>query len=168
MKRPILTALAAAAVLTLAGCGSSTSTEPTTTTVAKLTKAQLIEKADKICVDYKARSKKEIPEPKSAADLGDYLDKNLALAKEQFAAIKALGEPSDDAATYKAAIDAQTKALDALDKKIPELKKNPESIGDDTEIKALTDASDKAASAFGFKECGKTSSSSDETTTTTA
>ena len=166
MKRLII-ATAVAAVLFVTGCGSSSTTStPTTTAAAKLTKAQLIEKGDAICKDYDKKSK-DIPAPKAEADLVDYLDKSLKLAKEQLAAIKALGEPSEDAAAYKAALDMQSNFIDSLEKKIPEFKKDPSKISSDAEMDAQSKASNKSAQAFGFKECGKGSSGSSSDTTTT-
>lgn len=165
MKRLIMAAGVASA-LTLAGCsGSSTTSTPTTTAAPGLTKAQLIEKADAICKETDAKQK-AIAEPKSEADVADYLDKNLKLAKDQMVSIKALGNPTDDTAAYIVTLESQTKVLDALEKKIPDFKKDPSKIASDTEMETLSKASEKAAAAFGFKECGQSGSSSKTTTTT--
>ena len=159
MKRLILAiGVTAALTTTFAGCGSKTETAApaatTTTAAPKQTKAELITKADAICKEY-ATKRKAIPEPKAEADLGEYLDKNLELAKEQIGKIKDLGEPADEAAAWNAALAKQTSFIELLEKKLPDLKKDPSAIASDTEITAAEKESNQAAKDFGLKECGK-------------
>jgi hypothetical protein len=106
-------AASALVVIALAGCsktdttttaGSSGSTAaPTTTAAAGTSKASIIEKADKICVEAK-KEQKEIPTPKSESDIETYLKKVVESQKASLKKIKDLGEPSEDADKFKDAL----------------------------------------------------------------
>jgi hypothetical protein len=172
-------AACALVAIALAGCsktdttstGGSSSTVAGSSSSSKITKAALIEKADKICVDNKA-AQKAIPTPKADSDVADYLNKVVDLQKESVKKVKDLGEPDTDADKLKDAIAKQDKVIELFEKKLPEIAKDPGMVDTDKELKEAGDAADKAAKDFGFKECGKDSSSSsssgssDETTTT--
>ena len=170
-------AACALVAIALAGCSK---TETTSTgggsTIAgsssssKLTKAALIEAADKICVENKA-AQKAIATPKSDADVEDYLKKVVEQQKSAVKKVKDLGDPDTDADKLKDAIAKQEKVIDLFEKKLPEIAKDPSLVDTDKELKAAGEEADKAAKDFGFKECGKdsgssSSGSSDETTTT--
>lgn len=165
MKRFILAfVLATGLTAGLGGCSSSATpqvatTLTTTTAVApgvRLTKAQLIEKADATCKEFNQKQS-ELEAPKNQAGIADYLDKNLELFRSHLAGLRALGEPTEDASAYKSFLTLQAALVESLEKKIPEYKKNPDLMNKDTEIDTQRKAASAAASAFGLKECGKTS-----------
>ncbi len=176
MRRSALLALAASALI-LVGCSSTSTTSTgdgtTTTTQAKVAKAVVIEKGDKICKDADAEVGDQ-PKSESEADVKAYLVKGVKSNRASIVAIKAIGVPDSDADKLTEALDAQSSALDLLEKKIDTFAKDPSTLASDTEVTAAVAKSKAAAQAFGFKECGKSSDSSssgsgsDKTTTTTS
>ena len=115
---------------TTAAAGASTTTAKTSggdsgdgLPVGELTKAELIVKVDAICVSTREKLA-QLPEPKSEADFGDYLDQGLVLTKQELEDIEALGAPKDDADAYREAIAPLQKATVLLEEKLPALKKD--------------------------------------------
>jgi len=169
MKKTL--AACALVALALAGCSKTETTStggtpgstaaPTTTTSAPAgpSKAEIIEKADKICVDAK-KEQRDIPQPTSDAEVESYLQKIADAQKSSLKKIKDLGEPSEDADKFKDAVAKAEKVVEVFESKLSEIAKDPNLVQTDSELKEAGDEAEKAAQDFGFKECGKSSSSS--------
>jgi len=169
MKKTL--AACALVALALAGCSKTETTStggtpgstaaPTTTTTAPAgpSKAEIIEKADKICVDAK-KEQRDIAQPTSDADVESYLQKIADAQKSSLKKIKDLGEPSEDADKFKDAVAKAEKLVEVFESKLSEIAKDPDLVQTDPELKEAGDEAEKAAQDFGFKECGKSSSSS--------
>jgi len=159
--------------ISLVACGGSKSSssdsaaKATTTTVAPLTKAEFIAKADPICA--KASSQVDAqPEPKSANELVTLVKNIVGIIKPAIADLRALPAAAEDAAVFKEHfLDPNQAQLDAADRFLAAV---PGANGDEAKITALaekfdketsdaqnaSEAHDKALKDFGFSDCAKT------------
>ncbi len=145
--RAVRLLLAGLLVVGAAACGGGGDDE-------RLTKGELVEKADAVCVDY-ARKVKALGDPQTLTDLSTYAQAAHQALAAGLTELHTLNPPPDLAAKYEAWLAAGDRALDRID----ELQKAA-AKGDETEIQRLVDAakredeqSDRLARELGMTEC---------------
>jgi hypothetical protein len=149
-------AVASIGVVTSAGC-SGTLSDPALkgTRPSNVPKATLITDGDEICAATDARIA-QIAEPVNPEDIEPFFRQSMDVLRDEVRKLKALGSPDTDAEKLTVALAKTTKAYDELERRIPDIAKDPNLMNTDPTLQAeLADAGD-AMAAFGFKTCGQT------------
>lgn len=176
MKRMVTTAavVGLAGALALSGCGKSdpaasgsgSATSSSVTTVVRTTvttqapsstpipKAEFITKADKICRDSNARLSNN-PKTTAPADVESWVSAVIDSHRLQLAQIQALGVPDPGAAEFAEYAQLHKKLYDQVEADKAAIAQDPGKILEPA-LADPTNAVLKAATAFGFKECGNT------------
>lgn len=153
MRLSALLALGLATVVAVAGCGGSGAAD---TTVAAISKAEFIKKADAICAKGQKRSQSELnafgkenkaPEAKepTTAEWSEIGTQILVPAlQRQLDEVRQLGSPAKDEEQIGEYLDQSEEAIE-------ELEENPESAKSPTKL--LADAH-QTIKGYGFKVCG--------------
>ncbi len=129
-------AVALGAAVAFVGCGGGGGD--------RLSKADYIKEADKICAASSAETD-EITPPEAEEDVGAYFETAGKVVKAMLKDLRALNGPKDDEATVDSIYDDYENVLDEiLDDPIAAL-----SIEDDPFIEV-----GKRAQEYGFQECG--------------
>jgi hypothetical protein len=140
---PLLLALA----LLAAGCGGGGS---------RLSKQELVAKADAICTDYNAKFN-ALGQPNSMDELKSFADKALPIAKEGREKLGELKPPKVIEDTYNEWLAEGDKAVDAIERLRDAAEKNDTAavrkIGE--EANRENQHSDRLARQLGFKACGQ-------------
>jgi hypothetical protein len=122
----------------------------------RLSREQLVAKADAICKDYNAKFN-ALGQPNSMDELGSFADKALPIAQEGRTKLGELKPPEDLQATYDKWLAEGDKAVDAIKRLRTAAEKNDaaavRSIGE--EANRENHKSDQLASQLGFKACGQ-------------
>ena len=148
MKRMMLSLLVVMSLgllIVFAGCGSSNT----------LTKAELIEKGDKICETYKEKTDKIQP-PKNFQDLEKSTEQVKQNAQEAFDDFSDLNPPKDDEGTIDEFLSIKEELIGQMDEVIKaaadqDAAKVQKIVQEGTE---KGDKSKEIASEYGFKVCG--------------
>ena len=143
MKRAIVALFAAAA----AGCGGGGG--------ERLSRAELVERADAICSRYEARLD-ALGRPANASELRSFADRALPIARDGREELGELSPPEELEETYDAWLEQGDEAIE-----IVERLREAAAEGDQGEIQEIaedaqrTDAeSNRLAQELGFEECG--------------
>jgi hypothetical protein len=136
----------AAGALVLAGCGGGT----------RLSREELVTKADAICKDYNARFT-ALGTPNSLEELKTFADKALPIAKEGNSKLAALKPPASLEDTYKAWLAEGDKAVDAIGRLSTAARTN-----DTAEVRRIgreaareNQRSNRLARQLGFESCAE-------------
>ena len=156
-SRVVAVVCLALGVAMVVGCSSSLS-DPTLkgTVPTNVPKAKLIADGDDICAATDARIAL-IPEPVAPDDIDPFFRQSLDALRDEVRKLQALGTPDADADQLAAALAKATKAYDELERRIPDLAKDPNLMNTDPTIQTLMAEAGEATVAFGFKVCGQTS-----------
>jgi hypothetical protein len=139
----VTVALAGAAALTVAGCGSG-----------RLSHGDFVRKADAVCSAYDARVN-VLTRPTSYDDIISYVETTLPLYVAALDELRALQPPAADEAAVKAWLAANRKVEMAV-KNLREaaMRHDPAATNDaSAAVQAASLASRKAAAALGLKVC---------------
>ena len=144
MRKPLAVGAATIAValsLGLAACGSDDSDEG-------LTKAEVIEQADAVCLDYTEQLAEIVSNLDPQATQADaealVTDEIVPLYEQEIEELRAIEPNSDDEAAY-------TEMLDTLESELQAIEDDPSRItSGDTAFPEAT----KMAQEFGLTECG--------------
>ena len=144
MRKPLAVGAATIAValsLGLAACGSDDSDEG-------LTKAEVIEQADAVCLDYTGQLAEIVSNLDPQATQADaealVTDEIVPLYEQEIEELRAIEPNSDDEAAY-------TEMLDTLESELQAIEDDPSRIcSGDTAFPEAT----KMAQEFGLTECG--------------
>ena len=164
-----------AALVVMAGCGSSSSSDNGGNTEASLTKAEFIAKADALCEASKAKqeplrtkiedaARKARGEEQSRGSISDSTRRELAQTLEQVVAIaeadlsqvQALGQPQADANQLEAIFQKTESAFVASRAYAAALENHEDAKAQAVAEKDNAETSDTAglAKQYGFKVCG--------------
>ena len=150
MRRPVAL-LAGALTVLLAACGGGSGQEE------QLTADQFRQQADAICKQYEDRID-ALGNPRSLADLGDFVERAVPIIEEGNGKLRALQPPEELA-------DDWSRAMELQDQNLGVAKDLEQAIQDkDTpkvqELLAKLDATDaqsnRIARSMGLEECGQT------------
>ena len=140
------------ACVALAGCGGDGGGD-------RLSRAELVSRADAICRTYEARLD-ALGQPTNVDELKEFADKSVPIAKEGRDELRALEPPEDLEATYDAWLEQGDEAIE-----IVERLRDAAEDGDTAEIQRIArDAqradteSNRLAGELGFRQCGDTAS----------
>jgi hypothetical protein len=139
--------VAVVVLLAVAGCGGDDGND-------RLTKAELVQQADAVCVEY-ARKVKALGDPQTLTDLSTYARSAHQALANGLDELRKLRPPAELQTRYDTWVAAGERALGRID----ELQKAA-AKGDQTEIRRLVDAatredaqSDRLASQLGMTDC---------------
>lgn len=151
MRRALITG---AAVLALsfgaAACGSSDDSGDGSSSEDTLTKTELIEKADALCVKFDGEvatsfENADLTPESTKADFSAFVtDEIVPLYRDQIEQLRELTPDEESADDYNNIVDTLESELDAVEED-PTI-----ALGDDTPFKGAT----AAAQDFGLKDCG--------------
>lgn len=144
MKRAIVVLLAGAA----AGCGGGGGDE-------RLSRAELVERADAICSRYEARLD-ALGRPTNASELRSFADRALPIARDGREELGELNPPEELEATYDAWLEQGDEAIEIVERlREAAAESNEVEIQQLAEDAQRTDAeSNRLARELGFEQCG--------------
>lgn len=155
MTRSAALALGLTLLASLPACGDDDSGGITTTSTTLSEKAAYIADADTICGQL-ASEIKALPAPTTIEETGLYLQERIVLATRAREALATLHPPADGN-------DVQRALLDSLDRSTAKAREALDAAADGDEstlgtlldeARSLGQASNAAADAYGFDECG--------------
>jgi len=137
------------------GCSSTLSDPALKGTVpSNVAKAKIISDGDEICAATDAKIAK-IPEPISPDDIDPFFRQSIDALRDETRKLAALGVPDAGAEQLATALAKANKAYDELERRIPDLVKDPNIMNTDPTIQSEMADADQSLVAFGFKVCGQ-------------